>query len=278
MRAVAGPRRGVERATRTARYGLLNRVFGRVFRNPCGSNSFEGATLVLMCDGTQSPIEELEEGDWVWARDVLTGVESCEQVTETFVHEDDQLLALTLRSELSGEYERLVVTHDHPMLSPAGEEIAAYALKLDQRLGGLYDDFVVVALEPLELVLPVHNLSVANAHTFFVGDAAVWAHNCIIFGSSTGKKMAKHLPDYGKNAKNKSDRMWYKSRAEEVVKDADARRVGAWHPQDGGGSDYKMYKKNNDLVVLDSENNFVTMFPDTRAGGNGWWNRAENVE
>ena len=70
-----------------------------------------------------------------------------------------------------------MVTHDHPMLSPAGEEVAAYALKLDQRLGGLYDDFVVVALEPLELVLPVHNLSVQHAHTFFVGGSAVWAHN-----------------------------------------------------------------------------------------------------
>ena len=153
----------------------------RLWRNPCRSNSFEGATLVLRCDGTQSPIEELEEGDWVWARDVLTGQESCERVTETFVHEDDQLLALTLRSELSGEYERLVVTHDHPMLSPAGEEVAAYALKLDQRLGGLYDDFVVVALEPLELVLPVHNLSVQHAHTFFVGGSAVWTHNADCF-------------------------------------------------------------------------------------------------
>ena len=173
------------------------------WRNPCGSNSFEGATLVLRCDDTQSPIEELEEGDWVWARDVLTGQESCEQVTETFVHEDDQLLALTLRSELSGEYERLVVTHDHPMLSPAGEEVAAYALKLDQRLGGLYDDFVVVTLEPLELVLPVHNLSVQHAHTFFVGQGAVWAHNCYDDLKSAGR-----LGDMGKDEFERLSGKW----------------------------------------------------------------------
>ena len=156
---------------------------------------------MLRCDGTQSPIEELEEGDWVWARDVLTGQESCEQVTETFVHEDDQLLALTLRSELSGEYERLVVTHDHPMLSPVGEEIAAYALKLDQRLGGLYDDFVVVALEPLELVLPVHNLSVQHAHTFFVGGSAVWTHNCFPDAKELSKMLGTNKRDYHKNIK-----------------------------------------------------------------------------
>ena len=145
---------------------------------PCPPNSFEASTPVLMCDGTQVAIEELEEDDLVWARDVLSGEERCEAITQTFVHEDADLLGLTLRSELSGEYERLVLTHDHPMLSPDGEEVEAYTLRVDDLLGGRYDDFVVVALEPLELVLPVYNLSVAHAHTFFVGDAAVWVHNC----------------------------------------------------------------------------------------------------
>ena len=191
---VVRPGRGARRSPRTRRGRDRKRARRK---GDCLTNSFGGATLVLRCDGTQSPIEELEEGDWVWARDVLTGQESCEQVTETFVHEDDQLLALTLRSELSGEYERLVVTHDHPMLSPAGEEVAAYALKLDQRLGGLYDDFVVVALEPLELVLPVHNLSVQHAHTFFVGGSAVWTHNADCF-----YKSIKDAPEYPKNFKS----------------------------------------------------------------------------
>ena len=170
-------------------------------KNPCPPNSFEGTTLVLMCDGTQRPIEELEEGDWVWARDVLTGLGSCEQITQTFVHEDADLVALTVRSESSGEYERLVVTHDHPMLSPEGEEIAVHELKLDQRLGGRYDDFVVVAIEPLELVLSVYNLSVQNAHTFFVGDAAVWAHNADCAykpqGALKGKRVGHTFDKHG---------------------------------------------------------------------------------
>ncbi len=157
---------------------LRGRIAGWFGKNPCGKNSFEGDTPVLMCDGSLVPIDELEEGDWVWARDPVTGLESCEQITQTFLHEDGDMMALELEQEASGQRQRLILTHDHPMITPDGESVPVYQLEPGQRLGGHLHDLRVVSVQRLDLVVPAYNLSVDFAHTFFVGDPGVWAHNC----------------------------------------------------------------------------------------------------
>jgi Pretoxin HINT domain len=72
-----------------------------------GACSFEGATRVLMADGTTKRIEDVRVGDSVLAQDPETGEKSARKVTHLWVHDDEYV-----RLEIDGA--TVLTTANHP--------------------------------------------------------------------------------------------------------------------------------------------------------------------
>ncbi len=141
----------------------------------CYLRSFAADTLVLMADGTQKPIGDVEIGDHVQATDPDTGKTTVQTVEHVWVH-DDALYRLHLDNG-----ETIGVTEDHPIYNksarewqdtedlPAGESL--FALRDDDlRVEGL-------GSEPFA-VDPAYNLTITGPHTYHVGISAILVHNC----------------------------------------------------------------------------------------------------
>jgi hypothetical protein len=62
----------------------------------CKVNSFPGTTRVLMADGSRNPIHDVREGDLVQAVDPGTGRLRPERVTDTFRHDTEHLVDITI--------------------------------------------------------------------------------------------------------------------------------------------------------------------------------------
>ena len=66
----------------------------------CRVNSFDGATLVLMADGSGKPIAEVEVGDLVLATDPETGSTEAREVTDLIVGEGvKSMVAVTVDTQ-----------------------------------------------------------------------------------------------------------------------------------------------------------------------------------
>ena len=222
--------------------------------NPCAGNSFEGSTLVLMCDGSLVAIEELEEGDWVWGRDALSGEEGCFEVLQTWSHvEDNLLMELEVRDE-SGLTERYIVTPNHPMIRPDGSVVEVWQLQAGESIGAVHGGTVsVVAVKPLaQLMTVVHNLSVDGAHSYFVGDAGVWTHNAdcpkkVKKKGLSGKEAASDVPSWAKGqAPYKGENG--KDFAQRLLDERFGK--GGWEGK-GADSDYNKIKKWGDRAFED---------------------------
>jgi len=132
--------------------------------------SFTDDTYVATEDGYVE-IGDLEVGDKVLAYNEETGEVDEYEVTAVHVHVDEEILYLVIDGEL------IVTTPDHPFYRdsewiPAGDlELGDEILKADGTVG--FVDSLEIALEPTEM----YNLTVDDAHTFFVGDGQWLVHN-----------------------------------------------------------------------------------------------------
>ena len=145
--------------------------------------SFEGSTLVLMADGSQRPIDQVEVGDEVVASDPQTGEQGAREVVHTFVHED------TLVDLVLDDGTVLGTTEDHPFWSVTEQEFE----RADQLAAGervLSADGSEVTVAGLRTgaarTAPAYNLEIEGVHTYHVGDDEVLVHNaCRTFSSLT---------------------------------------------------------------------------------------------
>ena len=154
-----------------AKVGKLGKL-GKVLGAPC-MNSFSVDTEVATLEGPQA-IGSLEVGDLVLAYDEETGTTGYYRVTAVLVHEDPVIEYLTIDGE------QLQTTPEHPFYTQeAGWEWVdggslwrgAHVRKADGRYG------VVQAVEMVQQPQVMYNLTVAEAHTFFVGDGQWLVHN-----------------------------------------------------------------------------------------------------
>ncbi|WP_415952272.1 polymorphic toxin-type HINT domain-containing protein [Streptomyces sp. KLOTTS4A1] len=150
------------------------------------SNSFVPGTKVLMADGTAKPIEQVKAGDKVVATDEKTGETRIETVTAEIKGEGlKHLVKVTIDTDgKAGEATAQVTATDgHPFWVPElGEWIDATDLKPGQWLRTSAGTFVQVAAVErwTSTGATVHNLTVSDAHTYYVvaGAAPVLVHNC----------------------------------------------------------------------------------------------------
>ncbi|MCE7989944.1 MAG: hypothetical protein DYG89_53025 [Caldilinea sp. CFX5] len=118
------------------------------------------------------PITEVDEGELVYAYNEVTGEVGLYPVTDEIAHLDKEIVTLVI------EGERIYTTPEHPFYVN-GQWIDASNLSvgdLVRRLDGSAGDVEAVTVEERPQVM--YNLTVAVAHTFFVGEQQWLVHNC----------------------------------------------------------------------------------------------------
>jgi len=133
--------------------------------------SFSADTLVSTPYGFAA-ISELAEGQYVLAYDEATGTLIYSPILATWVHEDPLIVHLIIDGEL------IQTTPEHPFRLANGEWVPAAALEIGsqvQRANGTTG--IVAAIEFSHDSQLMYNLTVATAHTYFVGDGQWLVHN-----------------------------------------------------------------------------------------------------
>lgn len=139
----------------------------------CKKNSFPLGTLVHTKQGL-IPIEDIQIGELVLSYDEETSQTQFHEVTHLIEGEQEyQIVTLTLTN---GEI--LQATADHPFYIQGKGWNPAASLKIGQVLQ-LYNGTTIVIEEvsTSQYTEKVYNLSVANAHTFYIGESGVLVHN-----------------------------------------------------------------------------------------------------
>ncbi len=164
-------------------------------------NCFVAGTLVATACGLV-PIEDVQAGDWVWARDEVTGeVRLCE-VEETYRNESPVILEVTAGGET------VATTPGHPFWVLDHGWKDAGELEVGDCLVNLRGESVVVEdIRRRPVPEAVYNFSVAGLHTYFVGQGGIWVHNssgtgCAVPGAKRGPKTDPTAPH---NAKIRSE-------------------------------------------------------------------------
>jgi hypothetical protein len=96
------------------------------------------------------------------------------------------VLELELRGE-NGEPTTLRVTGEHPLWTPPGVWTEAARLQPGDQVYAAEAGWITVqSIQAVPGPHRVYNLEVADYHTYFVGAAEVWAHNCGVEGRTLG--------------------------------------------------------------------------------------------
>jgi uncharacterized protein YegL len=149
---------------------LLTDIINAIFRK-CDTNSFSANTLVHTETGLR-PIADIKIGDLVLAWDEDTSVTDLFTVTATITHTDPIQVHLIIAGE------HIETTPEHPFFTLEHGWIAAGDLwngAYIRQATGRYATLGVLGIEDEPQVM--YNLTVAEAHTFFVGTGGWLVHN-----------------------------------------------------------------------------------------------------
>ncbi|MCX4762128.1 polymorphic toxin-type HINT domain-containing protein [Streptomyces sp. NBC_01275] len=148
-------------------------------------NSFVPKTKVLMADGSQKSIEDIDIGDRVIATDPETGKTEVQTVTAEIKGTGAKhLVKVTIDTDRDkgSKTASVTATDGHPFWVPElGEWIDATDLKSGQWLRTSAGTLVqITAVQRWTQQSTVHNLTVSDLHTYYVlaGGTAVLVHNC----------------------------------------------------------------------------------------------------
>ena len=132
---------------------------------------FPGETKIATQEG-EKRIDEIEVGDYVWARSDTTGEIGLRRVKQIFVN-----VAAALALIHSGT-ETLRATPEHPMwIVGEGWTSAKYLEVGDTLLTKDGELIEVTGLSHQKGQFTVYNFEVEEFHSYFVGESRVWAHN-----------------------------------------------------------------------------------------------------
>lgn len=157
------------------------------------ANSFSAETDVSTPNG-EIPIAEIDIGDTVFAYNELTGEIGEYEVTATINHVDEDIVHLYIDGEL------IETTAEHPFYTDEGEWVNAAELEVGDEILSLDGDYGtvenVVVVE--DVFQPMYNLTVDEAHTFFIGGGDWLVHNTICFDNA--KTLAEPLGTVNANS------------------------------------------------------------------------------
>ncbi len=163
---------------------------------PCGC--LEAGTLVATPDGLV-PIESIKVGDLVLAKNQQTSEIAAKPVTDLVRPDPKPLYRLDL-TDAGGEAEAFHATDDHPWKVEGKGWVDTLNLKPGDRIDtGSGADMVVSALTITGRVETTYNLTIANWHTFLVGEDGAVVHNIDCkkrIPGLSGKEAAKDAPSW----------------------------------------------------------------------------------
>ena len=147
---------------------------------------FLAGTPILTNHGFKA-IEDIRNGDLVASKDEVSGATGFKPVTALIETRDKAVFELTLSDGQGTEV--LTVTDNHPFwvlnkASADGKGTEAGWVDSGQLKAGMQvvthagHELAVLSLVPKNRVVPTYNFTVADFHTYFVGHAKVWVHNC----------------------------------------------------------------------------------------------------
>lgn len=142
---------------------------------PCG-NSFVSGTQVLLADGTRRAIEDVGEGEFVWARDPVTGEAGARRVVDVISGAGSKELV-----DVGVEGGSVTATGQHPFwVDDEGRWVDAADLVVGDDLEGVGGEGREVgSVAGRVAVARVHNLTIEGVHTFYVfaGSTPLLVHN-----------------------------------------------------------------------------------------------------
>ena len=168
--------------------GFVSKV---VTKLKAACNSFEADTPVVMGDGTSDPIIDVAVGDLVLATDPVTGATAAQPVTDLIRYETRHTwVDLTILTETGAE--SISATDLHPFyvdrtiwlpsggtLAPGGEWVTAGDLHVGDALTTLDGGTAIIAATASRVETGwAYNLTIADTHTYYVGETPVLVHNC----------------------------------------------------------------------------------------------------
>ncbi|SEA34004.1 toxin C-terminal domain-containing protein [Leifsonia sp. 21MFCrub1.1] len=146
----------------------------------CGGQSFSADTKVLMSDGSQRSIDNLEAGDQVLALDTTSGSRVSERVGAVLVRNEGGLVDLMVSS--TGGDAVIHTTAKHPVWVPSEHKwIDAGLLQVGESVQAADGSQVTVSrVLRVAGVKPMWDLTVSTTHDFYVGagESSVLVHNC----------------------------------------------------------------------------------------------------
>jgi RHS repeat-associated protein len=141
------------------------------FSGVAGCSSFAPGTLVAAKDGPKR-IEDIRIGDQVWAKDGETQARGLYPVIAEVQRTTEGLIRIDL------DMSAILSTPEHPYWVAGVGWVRADEIKVGQELISRSGKrHTVSGVAPLEEVTTVHNIAVDEAHSYFVGSAAVLVHN-----------------------------------------------------------------------------------------------------
>ena len=158
----------------------------------CGlgrKRSFAPGTEVLTPNGKVA-IETLREGDMVVARNEETGQNGLFPVSAVMKGQATDMRWLTL-ADNTGRTSRLGLTGGHPMFVVGKGWLHADEISAGDRIRNAdFQELTVLSVEVDTRPQIVHNLEVADAHTYFAGEFEAWGHNAKSRTSGNNKAAA----------------------------------------------------------------------------------------
>src|SRR5690606_28472333 len=132
--------------------------------------SFAADTLVWAGD-RGVPIQSVEPGEWVDARNDRTYLDHSRRVTHTFQRH------ASAYHDVRTEASRLLVTEEHPFWVQGRGWSGVRDIGVGAPIATAGGDTLVLDNRRVDAALQVFNLAVADDSSYFVGDESVWAHN-----------------------------------------------------------------------------------------------------
>ena len=163
----------------------------RTLDNLC---SFSEDTLVMTEEGLV-PISEVDVGELVLAFNEATGEIGYYPVTATWAHLDPIIVELTIDGEV------VWTTPEHPFYTADGDWEAVFELQVGEEIQqadgttGVVEGVVYHARPQM-----MYNMTVATAHTYFVGDGQWLVHNsCPILAGIKWPSGIENISEFGRD-------------------------------------------------------------------------------
>ncbi len=190
--AKLGTKQGMKQVGKGFAKAAAKKVDDFVIKNAkvCVFACFTAGTKVAVKDGHKN-IEDIRQGDYVWAYNEATGQSDLKPVVTIMEKDIDATIALTLGNEV------IETTAEHPFYTQSGWKDAADLTLEDQIKTKSGNWQRIEATNFLYTKKKVYNFEVADWHTYFVGTWEWLVHNIACFKGSL-KTISKRLMYLGK--------------------------------------------------------------------------------